>query len=106
MKNEELKLHQLVTGEIDWTELDLEGVEIKFDENNYCIVKSKSKTIIRPTIDEINIGIERLEQDKKSLGEWASVVLCSDLFDLEELNNNQEGEKLLELLWDISFRNK
>jgi hypothetical protein len=98
--------HQLLwisRGESQWTTLSDCGINVRRGDNCWEF----SPTIIEPivlSLQDVALGINSLQHRLEDRREWASFMLAaSSLFSFEAFDDSDEGDKLLEVLWDFSF---
>jgi hypothetical protein len=100
--NERKKILEFITGDLLWDELTEAGIEIKVIDDYHCEISNKNSTIVKPGLRDIITGILKLCRIPNAIRRWAAIILGSTIIDLEKINNNENGDEILNILWDLS----
>jgi hypothetical protein len=98
----ETLLRQVVRGERPIA--DLQQLDVRITHNgNVTTIENPRGLVLLATADDVASGVLRYENHPKELREWAWLLLAADtIYDLD-LEGDQEGETLLNAVWDLSF---
>lgn len=92
----------VVRGDADISDLSAVGVSIRCTDE-YCAVDEPAGfPIAVPTIDEIATGTLVHWARSTGLRDWARVVLSANFVDLTALENQRDGQGVLDILWSAS----
>lgn len=90
----------VVRGIDHWTVLRKIGVS--YNENTWFFDSYPNPVSIE--VNDLFMGFKNYSKDKLALQEWATFMLAaSNLISFEVLENDLQGDKLLNALWDASF---
>ena len=96
-------LLRIVRGELPW-EAAKEFVAVSKDGDAWHF-DSPSKETISPSLSDFMKGYESL-QDESRRQEWASFLLAATDIDLSELQGTEQGDSMLDKLWDEAFKKR
>jgi hypothetical protein len=90
-------------GQLPWKDLRSLGIDIHFMDDG-CDVDGKGAVVETPSIGDVATGLLRhVRASERNLREWAAVMLAaSQVIDLSELEESEDGEALLDALWKAS----
>jgi len=96
------QLLSVVHGELRWTELPIGLVEKRGGQEWFFPATDFSPIVL--DAKDITQGIKALAMHTEELRAWAAFILAaSSLLSFEKFDESEEGEVLLETLWDIAF---
>ena len=93
---------RVIRGENHWSSLQSYGFGVRKEANNWWFHATIQKPI-SITANDVADGISNLRGGPDRLQEWASFLLATDLVSFDKLETSNEGEALLNGLWDLCF---
>jgi hypothetical protein len=93
----------VVRGERSWRDLRRLGLDISRRGSTWHFGASPDRPL-RVSASDLQEGLTRALRNENAGREWAGFVLAaSSLIDLEALESEEEGENILNCLWDLSI---
>jgi hypothetical protein len=95
---------EVVKGQKPWEYLKEAGLNISF-YNSKWEISSVSFEPIKLGVKDFAEGVIRNVSNKENIHEWASFLLAaSSLIEFDVFDESENGKKLLDCLWDLSFK--
>ena len=94
-----------VRGERRWGEAEVPGISVDFERWSLSEAPLAEAAPVRATPADVVRGFQEHLGEPEELRRWAFVVLnASNSIELDEaFESTEEGERLLEALWDAAF---
>jgi hypothetical protein len=94
---------RFVRGDADWLSLEELGVKVDLDEDGLRVEEPAETPVFVPGLGDIAAGVLKAASGHASNGrDWARVLLNANFIDLVALEDNIDGEKLLETIWALA----
>jgi hypothetical protein len=92
-----------VRGDANWSVLAELGVQIELEDSGVRLHEPAGLPAVVPGIADVAAGFVRsLELGGQEQREWARVLLAANFIDLFALENDPNGDALLEAIWSAS----
>jgi hypothetical protein len=96
-------LIDLVNGVVDEAALAEIGIEVAFQPDGAKIEAGPSSKELRPSVAEVAAGyLAAWAQSSETLQKWARLILGVTNIDLAALEDDPEGDALLNAIWDAA----
>jgi hypothetical protein len=90
-----------VRGELSPASLESIGVTIRLSEEE-CHVHDPGLAVVQPSTRDLACGLVRNWRRRDVVRNWSRVVLAGPFIDLAALERDRDGERFLEILWELS----
>jgi hypothetical protein len=95
-------LRDFVRGERDWEDLTALGARLSFDTDGLHLDEPADAPVYEPSIGEVAAGLMCHWAVGTTLRDWARIVLATGMLELSGLEDQSEGDLLLEAIWDAA----
>lgn len=97
----DIQIISVIRGKAHWSSLNCGEIVIRKDGDQWIVPSLQE--IIAPKLSDVASGILNLYPRTGELQEWASFLLAaSPLITFDAFESSQDGEFLLNILWDLS----
>lgn len=95
----------IVRGERRWGEAEVPGISVDLERWSLSEAPLAEATPVHATLTDVAQGFQEHLDEPEKLRRWAFVVLnASNSIELDEaFESTEEGEALLEAMWDAAF---
>lgn len=94
-------LRSLLRGEAEWSDLRTLGVSVEFRDGRLRLEEPPDAPVYEARVEDIARGL-LAHWVRSTLQEWARVVLATGTIEIACLEDTEEGELLLEALWECA----
>src|SRR6266487_2847512 len=95
-------IRRMVRGEISWTELKAIGITISINGDR-CKIENQRGLVAKANAQDLAKGFVTYLNNPAELRRWAYVLEAGSTFLDLDMDNDPDGEKLLQALWKESF---
>lgn len=95
-------IRAVIRGEADVSELSELGVTIKDEGATHTIESPGGLAVVEPSFEDLALGLYTTWARSTAQREWARLILGGLFIDLTALEDHTEGERVLEMISDLS----
>ncbi|MGB9112031.1 MAG: hypothetical protein WCF24_04810 [Acidimicrobiales bacterium] len=96
-------LSDFVTGKLPWTELQSIGFTFEVRANEMSVTSSDLSVTFEASVQDVANGILRHSSVDEASKRWAQALLGVTAIDLSALEDDPDGEVLLNAVWDMAI---
>jgi hypothetical protein len=93
---------EVIRGDRPVADMSRLGISMSVTPDHFSFDAPLSLDSLAPSLDDVASGFLAHLSDQRLLREWATVVLGAEFIDLIALENDADGEAIIEGLWAVS----